>query len=54
VSVEFKFGSLEYEKIIIGSLQVHTGYLTFSLKKNCSSLHLFTTITTQFVVQVEI
>jgi len=41
VSLELKIGSLESEKIIdgslesekIGSLQVHTGYLTFSLKK---------------------
>jgi len=28
-----RFGSQEEKKIIIGSLQVHTGYLTFSLKK---------------------
>jgi len=32
-SLELKIRSLESEKIIIGSLQVHTGYLTFSLKK---------------------
>jgi len=40
-SLELKIGSLESEKVItgslesekIGSLQVHTGYLTFSLKK---------------------
>jgi len=43
VSLELKIGSLESEKIIIGSLesekigslQVHTGYLIFSLKKTC-------------------
>ena len=41
-ALELKIGSLQSEKIIIGSLesreigslQVHTGYLTFSLKKN--------------------
>ena len=41
-SLELKIGSLDSEKIIIGSLesekigslQVHTGYLTFSLKKS--------------------
>jgi len=27
-----RFGSLESEKIIIGSLQIQTGFLTFSLK----------------------
>ena len=32
-SLELKIGSLETEKIIIGSLQVHTGYLTFSVKQ---------------------
>jgi len=39
-----EIGSLESEKIIIGfleseeigSLQVHTGYLIFSLKKTCT------------------
>jgi len=33
--LELKIGSLESEKIIIGSLQVHTGYPTFSFKKTC-------------------
>jgi len=41
-SLELKIGFLESEKVIngspgsekIGSLQVHTGYLTFSSKKN--------------------
>ena len=45
-TLEFKIGSLESEKIIIGflasekigSLQDHTGYLTFSLKKTCTKL----------------
>jgi len=32
-SLELKIRSLESEKI--GSLQVHTGYLAFSLKKAC-------------------
>jgi len=42
VSIELKIGFLESEKIIngslesekIGSVQVHTGYLTISLKVN--------------------
>jgi len=42
-----KIGSLESEKIIIGyvgsekigSLYIHTGYLTFSLKKACYQYH---------------
>ena len=36
MSLELKIESLESEKI--GSLQVHTGYLTFSLKKNWISI----------------
>jgi len=44
--LELKIGSLESTKIIIGftgsekigSLQVHTGYLKFSLKKTCTIL----------------
>jgi len=30
-SLEFQIGSLESDKIIIGSLQIQTGFLTFSL-----------------------
>jgi len=46
-------GSLESEKIgplgsEIGSLQIHTGYLTFSLKKNCVSLTLTHTVFCKF------
>jgi len=33
VSSRVFFGSLESEKIIIGSLQIQTGFLTLSLKK---------------------
>jgi len=33
-----KIGSLVSEKIIIGSLHIRTGYLTFSLKKLVKSL----------------
>jgi len=35
-SLEFQIGPLESEKIIIGSLQMHTGFLTFSLKNTLS------------------
>jgi len=50
-SLELKIGSIESKKIIIGSLkseklgslQVHTGYLTFSLKKTLILLILIVT-----------
>jgi len=44
------FGSLQSEKIIIGSLQVHTRYLTFSLKYIGQPLWFHSKISCKFQV----